>query len=241
MGQLFVFHLLFNPLNVWQMERFFENTGAILLGGSHLNPEDVDHLLAFNLPLYAADAGMVHLDVNRHKPKAVIGDFDSVSPLMCDAFGAEDVLMEDQDRTDFEKALDVIDAPYILCLGFLGGRLDHELAAFNALAKRPEKHAILIGEDSIAFLCPDRFRLELPKGTDIGLFPMSRTRAESEGLKWNLNGLKLSPDGLISTSNKVDGTEVEIMMQTGHLMVIIPREFLPSYLQQVAARGLKEK
>lgn len=218
------------------MARFKEHTGVVLLGGSQLDPNDLDHLLIYKLPLYVADSGVVHLDVNRHKPKAIIGDFDSVSPLMAAAFNAEDCLLEDQNSTDFEKALDEIDAPYFLCLGFLGGRLDHELAAFNAITKRPEKNAIIVGEDSIAFVLPERFRMDLPPGTDIGLFPMAQVRADSDGLKWNLNEVKLSPSGTISTSNKVIKDRVEILVKTGKLICILPREQMTEVIRQVLTK-----
>lgn len=225
--------LLVDLAYVGEMARFIETNGVVLLGGSNIGPFDLAHCMAYAPSLYVADAGVAHLDVNVHRPRAVIGDFDSISPLVCTAFGAEDVLLEDQNRTDFEKSLEVVDAPFYLCIGFLGGRLDHELAAYNALSKNPDKAAILVGEESFVFLAPERFSLNLPKGTDIGLFPMAQTRVQSSGLKWPLDGIKLSPSTEISSSNKMAENRLDLIVQAGKLLVVLPRELMDDVLRQM--------
>ena len=104
----------------------------------------------------------------------------------------------EQDTTDLEKCLDSVEAPLFLGLGFLGGRIDHHLAAMNALVR----HA---GQAD----GPDRRRgpvLSLPAASSsstlaaghagVAVSDGAGARAWSrEGLRWSVDGLAMAPDG----------------------------------------------
>jgi len=141
-----------------------------LVGAASLEPADLNISLKYAPTLVAADGGADHVLAAGLVPEAVIGDLDSLSD---DAkFAFRDVLhpVAEQDTTDFEKALARIDAPLILALGFMGGRLDHTLAALNAVVR----HAcpvLVIGSDDVAFVAPKAMQLALPAGTRVGLLP----------------------------------------------------------------------
>ncbi len=163
------------------------------------------------------------------KPELVIGDMDSADRAALRAAGVSEMQIEDQNSTDFEKCLRLLQAEVILAVGFTGLRLDHQLATFNTLARFPSKRVVLIGEVDICFVCPQTLSLNLPVGDRISMFPMGECLCTSQGLEWPLKGLKLRPDGQIATSNRVSDPDVAITVQSGHPIIILPK----SHLEQV--------
>ncbi len=212
-----------------QMETFFQLSGAVLLGGGVIHPKDVEDMKKSKNSLYCADSGYFHAENYDLRVSGLIGDLDSVGQL--DAPGFPVVQVVDQDRTDLEKSLDTINAPYILCYGFLGGRLDHSLASFNAIAKS-ERLAFLIDAEDVCVICPPYLDLELPEGTRFSIFPLTNVLARSEGLKWDVNGVPLSPVGMVSTSNETETLRVQCWIDRGTALVIFPREHLDDVLSQ---------
>ena len=212
-----------------QMESFFQLTGATLLGGGVIHPKDVEDMKNCGLSIFCADAGYFHAKNYDLKVSGLIGDLDSVGALDAPDFPVVQVM--DQDRTDLEKSLEIISAPYILCYGFLGGRLDHSMAAFNAIAKSKQT-AILIDAEDVCVICPPHLELNLPIGTRFSIFPLTPVLARSDGLKWNVDGLKLSPIGTVSTSNETTAARVQCWVDQGTALVIFPREYLDDALAQ---------
>ncbi len=162
---------------------------------------------------------------------ATIGDMDSCPDNMPTASYGEFIRIAEQSSTDFEKCLKTITAPLIIGIGFLGGRLDHELAALNAVAKTPQ-NVVLIGEEDLVFRLPDTARLALPVGTRISLFPMGPVSGVvSHGLAWPLDGLELAPARAIATSNQTTTPEVILTHSGQPLLCILPRAHLPAALK----------
>ena len=177
--------------------------------------------------LVAADSGANWLVKHDHMPDMVIGDFDSISSAVITKIGpSRAVLVNGQDDTDFEKCLSRIKAPLVLGVGFVGGRVDHQLAAYNGLMRYAEKRCILIGPKDIAFLAPPELRLDLPVGLRFSLFPLAPLKPRSEGLRWKLDGLSLAAGGLIGTSNEVSGP-VRVQCNVPAGLVILPPVALP--------------
>jgi thiamine pyrophosphokinase len=216
-------------MKMTQMESFFTITGANLLGGGVINEEDTREIANSDLPLFCADAGYFHAIKHDLKIDGLIGDLDSVGELHDPDFPV--IQVTDQNHTDLEKSLHVIKAPHIVCYGFLGGRLDHSMAAFNAISKS-DRSAFLMGADDACAICPAHLDLKLPKGTRFSIFPLTDVIARSSGLKWNVDGLSLSPVGIVSTSNETTGSRIECWIDQGIAVVIFPREHIHDVLAQ---------
>ncbi|GLQ34602.1 thiamine pyrophosphokinase [Amylibacter marinus] len=198
-------------------------TPVVLLGGGDVCAKDCKFLTDFTGPILCADAGYhtaqkLGLDV-----ACVLGDFDSVDQA---EIQIPRLHLPDQNFTDFEKALRSITAPQILCFGFLGQRLDHTLASFSTLAKNAGTPAILISDQDLCFACPKQLNVSVPCGTRFSLFPLERCIARSAGLAYALNGLELSPMGIISTSNHTTEPQVRIDMVSGTALVVIERDVM---------------
>ena len=203
--------------------------GVILLFFGSVHVLDILSILQSFTPLFCAYSVLNYALENNLVVSGLIGDLDSVGsqkdapyPVLFD---------QSQDTNDLEKSLNAIKAKYIICYGFLGGRIDHSLASFNVISKS-KQIAFLIGEKDICVVCPKHLKLNLPIGTRLALFPMDETLAKSKGLKWDLDGILLSPKGRISTSNESIEKHIEIWIDDGLALAIFPRNTLPTIINQ---------
>lgn len=183
-------------------------------------------------PLVVAADGGVHraMDLGQ-KVDHVIGDMDSID--MSKVEGPQLHPLAEQMSTDLDKCLYSTDAPYYLGLGFLGGRLDHQLAACHSLLRAFDKRVVLIGDEDICFLAPLSLTLNLPIGTRISLFPMGDVSGRSTGLKWPIHAYQFAPAKMIGTSNETDAGVVEMHFDARKMLTILPVEHLKTVLTQL--------
>lgn len=169
----------------------------------------------------SADAARLEL-----APHVVVGDLDSVRPdvlaFFRDVGGAAVVdLGHDQDSTDLTKCVrHVVDrgagtGGWVVAVGALEGRLDHELSNLSTLHAFQDTRLALHGCHSLALLVPPGRSVVRPdrakEGPVCGLVACGRpVVASSEGLKWDLDGTRLAFGELQSTSNELVAEEVSI-------------------------------
>ena len=206
--------------------------GVTLVGGAETSAAGLAEALSLAPVLVAADGGADAALAAGHKPVTVIGDMDSLSDAARRRLAGRLHEVSEQQSTDFDKALRHVAAPFVIGTGFLGGRLDHELAALSVLMARPDRICVLTSPDSLVFLCPPEVHLTLPEGLSLSLFPLAPCSCASTGLLWPTEGLTFAPGGRIGTSNAVTGP-VTLRPSAPALLVILPRESL-----EVAVRSL---
>ncbi len=204
-----------------------------LIGGAEVDHDVLRMAVGLGEVVVAADGGAATALAYGITPQAVIGDFDSI-PDEVRAALPQDVLhrVAEQDSTDFEKCLTRIDAPLIVGAGFSGARVDHQLAVCNVLVRWPARRCVLIGADDVLFLAPPNMALDLPEGCRVSLFPMGVVEGRSEGLNWPIDGLTLTPDGQIGTSNFAIGP-VQLSVTAPKLLAILPVEHLEQVVQML--------
>lgn len=200
------------------------DSGVTLIGGGPVDGAAVSRAIRVAPDLVAADGGADAAFDLGHEPLAAIGDMDSISPESRARLGDSRLFeIPEQDSVDFDKCVRSVSAPLIVAVGFLGGRADHQLAVFNALARRPGKRVVLLGADELAFLSPLEIGLSLPgAGTLVSVFPMRRVTAWSEGLFWELGGLVMEPGGRIGTSNKSLSGFARLRFDSPGALVFLP-------------------
>lgn len=203
-----------------------------LVGGGHLGTTDLADALTIAPVLVAADGGAVAALAASVMPVAVIGDMDSLPTDAKDRLRGRLHPISEQETTDFDKALRGITAPLVIAVGFTGGRMDHALAALHTLVMRPDRPCIILGPESLTFLCPPTLDLPLPVDTIVSLFPMAPCRVRSLGLVWPTDHLRFAPHRRIGTSNQSSGP-VTLTTADPAMLVILPRETLA-----LAARAL---
>lgn len=206
--------------------------GVTLLAGGPVLRRDLTAALRHAPVLVAADGGADRALALGQMPDAVIGDMDSLSGEARALLGARVHEIAEQNSTDFDKSLRSIAAPFVLALGCLGGRVDHELAVLSVLVQRNTRPVLLIGREDVIFAAPPRLCLALRPGDRVSLFAMRAVTGQSEGLRWPIAGLTFAPDGRGGTSNQALGP-VQLETHVPGLLVILPRARL-----NVALKGL---
>ena len=204
-------------------------------------PAELAAALALAPEAVAADGGGDHALPEGHAFRAVIGDMDSLTGGdRLRAAGVPIHAVAEQETTDLEKCLYSVAAPLFIGLGFLGGRIDHHLAAMNALAKNPEKPVVLIGGEDLCFLCPRELR-DRPRGGDAGV-----ALSHGAGRGAGMGGAALAapragfrPDGRIGTSNVALGGRVRMAFDAPRMLVILPAALLGPVAERLrGAAGL---
>ncbi|MDZ4095571.1 MAG: thiamine diphosphokinase [Paracoccaceae bacterium] len=205
--------------------------GVTLVAGGPVLRRDLTFALARAPLLVAADGGADRALACGRMPEAVIGDLDSVSDAARAVLGAARLhRIAEQETTDFAKTLRSIGARFVLALGVLGGRVDHELAVFSALVQAVGPPCLLLGARDVVFHAPPDLRLRLRPMDRVSLFPLARITGQSEGLRWPIDGLKLAPDARIGTSNAAVARDVDLWFDRPGMLVILPRARLDAAL-----------
>ncbi|MGH1577470.1 thiamine diphosphokinase [Planktotalea sp.] len=199
-----------------------------LLGGAEVRREEFERAISLAPACVAADGGAVHAQRFGHSIDAVIGDMDSLSGELMASLNRETIHhIREQDSTDFEKCLLRIESPLIVGLGFLGGRLDHQLAAFHALLRFAHQPCVLLGAEELVFLCPPEITLRLNAETPLSLFPLASVTGAATGLQWSFPSLDFAPGQRIGTSNMAMGT-VTLEMSAAGMLCILPKSTFES-------------
>lgn len=206
-------------------------TPITLVGGGPVDAGLLAQAVALAPTVVAADGGVHRAQDLGVAVDHVIGDMDSVDLERVN--GPKMHPLAEQMSTDFDKCLYLTNAPYYLGLGFMGGRLDHQLAACHSLLRAFDKQVALIGEQDLCFLAPRKMKLDLAVGTRLSLFPMGEVSGVSNGLKWPIHTYQFSPALMIGTSNETDAEQIELTFNHRRMLVILPVELLSEVISQV--------
>lgn len=197
-----------------------------LVGGGKATPEDLHQALTLAPLCVAADGGAALAARAGVELAAVIGDFDSIpAAVLADIRPEKQYRITEQASTDFEKALSRIDAPLVIAVGFTGGRVDHQLAAFHSLMRFAHQPCVLLAETEVIFLAPPELELPAKLGDVISLFPLAPVAGRSEGLEWPIEGLGFAPGVQIGTSNCATGP-LRLQIDASAMLMIVPRYLL---------------
>ncbi|WP_340109147.1 thiamine diphosphokinase [Pikeienuella sp. HZG-20] len=208
--------------------------GATLLGAGPEAAETagaLDEALARAAALICADGGANALPAGL-TPDAIIGDLDSLEDVAGwrRRLGARLIHVPEQETTDLEKCLLRVEAAFFLCVGFLGGRVDHQLAALHALITDP-RPILMIGAEDVIFSAGVSLSLDLEPGDRISIFPMRTVASLSgRGLRWPVDGLRFEAGARVGTSNEATGP-VTLDFDRAGAVVILPRARLDAALQ----------
>lgn len=201
-----------------------------LVGGAALSATAFAKVAPHVGGFVGVDSGADHLLAGGITPLAVIGDLDSISPQAHAAFADRLWQIPEQETTDFEKALTRVTAPFVIALGFTGGRMDHALSVLNVMARMPDRGVFLVDADDVSYLAPQGDSVvDLAAGTRVSLMPLGDVRASVAGVAWPFTDWALHPVGRNSASNMATGGPVRISAQ-GPLLVTLPRTCLAAAL-----------
>lgn len=165
-------------------------------------------------------------------PSLITGDLDSCSKESIAYFNKSRVIQTlDQDETDFTKSLRVLE-PFveemnlesIVALCESSGRMDQILANINTLFKSHQKPAeiqrpvFILSANNLSWLLSQGYHtIHIPehvKSLWCAMIPFEPTTATTTGLKWNLTNHTMKFGGIVSTSNKYDGSSEVVKITT---------------------------
>ena len=160
------------------------------------------------------------------EPDVIIGDYDSVLQTTLDAFSNSKLIkIEEQDSTDFEKALEYLlkqNATHVDIWGASGHRIDHTMGNLSSLVRYSRQFkAYFHSNNSTTFLLPYDFEQKFKLGQTISLLPVPKADfIVTKGLKWELNSETLELGKRVGTLNKVSEELVKIYYQSGNLFLM---------------------
>ncbi len=161
----------------------------------------------------------------------ISGDFDSHSGADENVYEDKFIYTPDQEKTDFHKALEIIEEKgfkNIDVFGGSGGEQDHFLGNLTVAYSFKENLNIkFYDEFSEYFFIPKTFVLEDVKNKLISLYPFPTTEGvTTTGLNWPLTHENLSITTRIGTRNFAVEDHVSIEYQKGDVLVFVGRNYL---------------
>ncbi|MGB0371138.1 MAG: thiamine diphosphokinase [Opitutales bacterium] len=203
----------------------------IVLGGSPPDSALLREHFEWSERSIAADSGLDSFKNAGLSPDVAIGDFDSFhgDPHQ---FAKQVISAPEQNATDFQKALRMIDGSTpeleITILGGTGRRADHFLTNLLIVAEKwPEAAFTFHDLDQSIYRVSPQKALEMSNcsiGSTVSLIPMSRAAGvTTQGLHWELTDASMEPNGQLGQSNVQESEILSISIRTGALFVIINR------------------
>jgi thiamine pyrophosphokinase len=209
-----------------------KNKIAIIANG---NIHDIDFhkkiLENINI-LICADGGSNTAKKMNITPDYIIGDLDSVDPLVIDFFKNQTrtkiIHNDDQDKTDLELALNLaesLDPNEILILGAIGDRMDHTLANILCLTYiKSDVKAKIIDEKNTLELVEKSMELSGNRDDIVSIVPITDILGLTySGMKWLVVN-KDTKFGWFGISNKISEKVANISLTEGKILVIHVRE-----------------
>ncbi|MDW8480551.1 MAG: thiamine diphosphokinase [Meiothermus sp.] len=172
----------------------------------------------------AADGGMAHAEALGLEPELWVGDFDSASLALQQAFAhvPREVHPVDKDLTDGELAVQAAlarGADRLILVGALGGQTDQALAHLLLglrLLREGVPTLLSSGLEEAYPLVPGRFALELPLGSRLSLLPLGGFEGLSiRGVRWPLDSAQVPMGSTRTLSNLATGV-VEVELNSGY-------------------------
>ncbi|OWK73811.1 thiamine diphosphokinase [Flavobacteriaceae bacterium JJC] len=156
----------------------------------------------------------------------ISGDFDSHSGSDEDIYHEKFIFTPDQDKTDFEKSLEIIKEKgfkKVDVYGGSGGEMDHFLGNLTtACLFKKDLEITFYDEFSTYFFSPNHLVLESVKGKMISLYPFpAAEKISTQGLNWPLTKEDLILTQKIGTRNFASEDRVIIDFESGDLVVFV--------------------
>lgn len=207
------------------------NRIIILANGELPDLEVARALLRADDFILCADGGTRHAQALGLQPQLIIGDMDSTSTTVLQAFHDAGVTIErysrDKNETDLELAIHraIMHNPKeIVIVAALGGRMDQTLANITLLCDVrlvPFNIRLDDGVEEIFFV-QKQAQIEGRSGDVVSLIPWGEPvhGVYTHGLKWSLDHETLHPSKTRGISNEMLADTAQVEISSGLLLVI---------------------
>lgn len=199
-------------------------TAALFLNGDAPEPIALQRAFSYEPDFkLCTDGAYYYMQMLNIDADAIIGDMDSLHEV---PKNMELIFIEDQNTTDFEKALEhLVKLNYerVVVLGSTGGQNDHFLGNLNAAYKYRKKLNILFFDNSQHFFLTEK-SIEFPTEIDkiVSLVPFPETHIVAmDGLQYGLENESLDLLKRVGTRNRATDTRVSIQLSSGALWIFV--------------------
>jgi len=208
-------------------QRMAQGNGVLVANAPLVWNTRLAALAAEATTLLAADGGANHLARLGLRPSQVIGDLDSISGRTRAWLGEDGlVLLEDQDRTDLDKALefafDGLGLQNVIVVAALGGRTDHDLGNLGLLARLAlgerlvyegtNERVLAVAGEAVLACCPGEI-------WSFWTFDPA-VRVSIEGVRWPIEDAVIDAGGRPSISNEAVADRIHIRSVGGPTVVV---------------------
>lgn len=196
-------------------------------------PEKLPELEQYGL--IACTDGAFHylksMDFPLHQLNFISGDFDSHSGSDELLYAEKFMHTPDQEKTDFQKALEILvekGASNLDVYGGSGGEMDHFLGNLTvAFHFKNQLDLKFYDAFSEYYFIKSNFTLENVQNKMISLYPFPTVKKIiTKGLNWELNGEDLDMHNRIGTRNFAVQDKIEISYEEGELLIFVGRDYL---------------
>ena len=177
---------------------------------------DAEHIIC-------CDGGAESLIASGMEPEAIVGDLDSLNPLIAERFADRLFRDGEQDTNDLTKAIRwCINKRYkkIVILGATGKREDHTIGNISLLTEYAREISVSMITDTGTFTPLLKSSvIKCFTGQQVSIFSINpETKINSKGLKYPLENLKLQ-NWWRATLNEATGNSFELQFNGGPLIV----------------------
>ena len=196
-------------------------------------PKTLPKLLGYDI--IACSDGAFHylktLDFPFEKLDFISGDFDSHKGSDEEIYAEKFIYTPDQDKTDFEKSLEILvekGVSEVDIYGGSGGEMDHFLGNLTvAFAFKNKLKIQFYDEFSTYYFIPKDFVLRGVKNQMISIYPFPKAeKVVTKGLNWALNSETLNVTSRIGTRNFALEDEISITYTSGDILIFIGQKYL---------------
>jgi len=185
--------------------------------------------------LVCADGGAFYFEKAGIIPNVLIGDFDSIEPVLLESYktlGVEIVKYpKEKDFTDMELALDFAvkrGATRIFIMGATGSRMDHTISNIQLLHKLADSgvEGVVVNENNFIYLVTSSIELCKRDGYKLSILPASKTveGVTTQGLAYPLKDAVLHMGTGLGISNEFTGEKASVSIKSGRIYVIVARD-----------------
>ncbi|MBA3815411.1 MAG: thiamine diphosphokinase [Parachlamydiaceae bacterium] len=206
-----------------------ENTPrvALVANGAIHDYSLIAELIRTYARVVAVDGGLFHCHEMGIIPDLLIGDLDSVTPILLSKYSHVTTLRfpTEKDDTDLELAIRAVEAPSIVTIGLfgvMGHRVDHAMNNLNLTCLHSK--IIIETETESVFAISGEYQINCFPGQKLSLLPLNSPviGVTTSGLQWELNHATLNKN-FRSISNVCLGKSVNIKIHSGQLICCLAR------------------
>ena len=197
----------------------------------------ISFLKSTSLDIIAVDGAANILFANQIKPTIILGDMDSVDPKIL--YNCDYIKLDDQDHTDFEKAIFYAKeknlSPSII-VGMNGGYLDRILMNIGVFS---QTDSVFLSEDMICMTVSGEKNFRLPLMTKISIFGVDPSLVTIRGVKWELENAEMAFGKFCSCSNRITSENFYLNVKGKALLFIYLKDVVDSGKVSASSEDLK--